>query len=122
MTDYTDSQTQSIQAIDGVAHPNDSESCSKTAELHYRSCWGPRNRFTHIKATNMGNGQFHFSNKWLMFLAYPNNVTVFYRREKPIGWLYHKEIADLITNCPFEGKDLNSPLRTMETYNVNYAS
>lgn len=120
--DYTDSQTEPIKKVKGAAHITEAEHCSKEAELLFKATYGFRNRFNHIKATTMATGPFHFSNKWQTFLRFENNITIFYRQKKPVGWLYHREILEGLIPCPFDGKDLNSDLHPMETYSPTYAT
>lgn len=122
MIDYTNSQTKIIEEVPGAASTHDAEKYSEQAELAYRNRWGIRNKFNHVKASSMSNGVFHFSKKWCSFFRFPNNITVFYSKSNPVGWLFHKDIHKQLTPCPFGGFDFQNSLNPIEEYNPNNAS
>jgi len=121
--DYTDSQTAEVRAAKGVTDPKHAEIKSARAEQHYKERWGPRSRFVHVKMATLSQAPFHFSNKWVDFLKFKNNITVFYDIDKPIGWLYHKEVS--LVFCPSGiGFDLSPAckLRPIEDFKPDNAS
>lgn len=109
MTDYTDTQTESITKVHGAAHVSESAAVSQQAEFAYRRIWGSRGRYVHVKATTMLTGPFHFSDKWAQFVRFKHNITVFFVNTTPVGWLFNNEIAKRWVSCPL-GVGFDMPL------------
>jgi len=114
--DYTCVQTGHVEDRGNLPSHAEATAMNEQAQEDWKKRFKERNRYNHVKATNMASLTWVFNDTWESRVrSYPFNQCTFYHMGIPVGWA----TFEAITRYWIRGRDgmiFQGPLESMTTF------